>query len=81
MELQFDENMQTVRQFRPYINQEEGARSLIIYNPEGGPYYGLYTQNPYPLCTKQGHICHYENHETRDTKEFLTIYPHLKVYR
>lgn len=51
MELEFDRNMKIVRRFRPYINQEE--KYLAIYNPEGGPYYGLYSNNYYTSCPRQ----------------------------
>ena len=50
MEMDFDKNMNIVRSFRPYINYENTNRSFIIYNPEGGPNYGLYTNNYYSAC-------------------------------
>ncbi len=38
------------REFRPYIEQEETARSVYLYNPEGRSfYYGLYA-SAQPTC-------------------------------
>jgi hypothetical protein len=88
MELEFDKDMNTFRIFRPYINQEEGSRSLIIYNPEGGPDYGLYTSDPYPLCADKGHACYFKSHLPcsyhidPSQREYQTVlFPHLKIYR
>jgi len=85
MELEFDKDMQTIRTFRPYINQEEGSRSLIIYNPEGGPNYGLYTSNPYPLCVNKGHSCYVDQSrmppECQNQQTDFKIFPKMKVYR
>ena len=44
------ENGQRDREFRPYIEQEELARSVYLYDPEGpGFHYGLY-QSAQPTC-------------------------------
>jgi hypothetical protein len=50
MQMYFDKNGQILRINRPYINHEETGQVFAIYNPEGGPHYGLYDVNPYPYC-------------------------------
>lgn len=76
MELEFDRQFNIIRKFRPYINQEEGSRSLIVYNPEG-PFYGLYTQDPYPLCADKCHACYVKQYD----KDYTKLLPHVRVYR
>lgn len=39
------------RNYRPYIEQEEQANSVYLYNPNGpGFYYGLYSSAGQPSC-------------------------------
>jgi hypothetical protein len=52
MEIQVDKNGNIIRSGRPSIAQEDTGRVWAIYNPETGPYYGLYDQNFYPRCAK-----------------------------
>lgn len=49
MEIQLDINKNIIRKYRPSFSEED---RLIIYNPENGPNYGLYTFNNYPNCSK-----------------------------
>lgn len=79
MELEFDKELNTVRKYRPYINQEEGSRSIIIYNPEGGPFYGLYTPNPYPLCADKCHACYVEQNKGKNYYN-TKLFPHERIY-
>jgi len=78
MELDFEKlpngKLRPLRLFRPYFNQEESIRSLVIYNPEGGPDYGLYGQTQNPLCS--------DNYKQWSNGTGLTIrYPKQKSYR
>jgi len=51
MEIYTDKNGKILRFGRPYINQEETNRIWAIYNPNEGPFYGLYTKDPeYLMC-------------------------------
>ncbi len=55
MEFYFDQNGKILQLGRPYINEEEFGRSIAIYNPEGGPHYGLYSNLYYPNCASKGY--------------------------
>lgn len=68
MEIHFDKNMNVIRNFRPLIDQE--GRTFAIYNPEGGPNYGLYTPRFYAGCPSDEGL-----------KKNIVFKSHQRVYR
>uniref|UniRef100_A0A6C0JS68 Uncharacterized protein n=1 Tax=viral metagenome TaxID=1070528 RepID=A0A6C0JS68_9ZZZZ len=51
MEFEFDKNFKIVRKLRPYINMEETNKNIVIFNPENGPDYGLYSNKYFNSCS------------------------------
>jgi hypothetical protein len=45
MEMWFDKKYNLIQKNRPFVGQEETNQAFIVYNPDGGPYYGMY-ENP-----------------------------------
>ena len=56
MEYYYDRFMKPVSYYRPYVNHEEGNKTIIPYNSEMGPYYGIYESKFEPCVTRNPYI-------------------------